>query len=151
MELTPHCMREPGVGGGASPTDASIFLLSSLQVKQTQPRRPRSIASLFCKHCHSPSLSLPSLSAFALSSHSLTSPSPSQGAWGLVRMEKPWSCPGSRLPRPINKRPLFAFSLSSPVQIFTAPMTRRGSGSSELRCCCRKHLLCCTEHLDLHS
>lgn len=36
----------------------------------------------------------------------------------------------AELPRPINKGTLFAFSLSSPVQIFTAPVTRAGSAGS---------------------
>lgn len=54
-----------------------------------------------------------------------------------------WSYPRSLLPRPINKETLFAFSLSGPVQIFTAPVTRggsTGSTSSARGHWCRRHL-----------
>lgn len=51
-------------------------------------------------------------------------------SWGTERTETLQSCPGNVLPRPINKETLFAFSLSGPVQIFTAPVTRGGSTGS---------------------
>lgn len=51
----------------------------------------------------------------------------------------------AELPRPINKGTLFAFSLSGPVQIFTAPVTRAGStgsGGSARGGGCGRHLPC---------
>lgn len=51
-------------------------------------------------------------------------------SWGAEGTETLRSCPRSLLPRAINKGTLFAFSLSGPVQIFTAPVTRGGSTGS---------------------
>lgn len=75
---------------------------------------------------------------------------------GHERTETLQSCPGSPLPRPINKGTLFAF-LSSPVQIFTGPATRGGSAaaaigsSSSLRGHWRRRHLPCSSYGDLQS